>query len=67
MLVLSRKVGEKLSIGDDIEITFLSQRKNRIRLGINAPKDITVHRNEVFKKIADKKLFEKAKTDEYFA
>ena len=50
MLVLSRKVGETLTIGDDIKITFLSQKKKRIRVGIEAPKNMIIKRNEIYKK-----------------
>lgn len=47
MLILSRKVDEALRIGDDITVTVLSVKGNQVRLGIKAPKDVTVHREEV--------------------
>ena len=52
MLVLSRKVGEVVTIGNSIEITVISYDRGVIRLGINAPKSIAVHRKEVYDKIA---------------
>ena len=51
MLILSRKVGETLVIGGDIEITVLGSKGNQVRLGINAPKEISVHREEVQTKV----------------
>ncbi|MCB0701223.1 MAG: carbon storage regulator CsrA [Candidatus Kapaibacterium sp.] len=53
MLVLSRKVGEVVTIGNSIEITVISYDRGVIRLGINAPKSIAVHRKEVYDKIAE--------------
>ena len=51
MLILSRKVGETLVIGGDIEITVLGSKGSQVRLGINAPKEISVHREEVQAKV----------------
>ena len=51
MLILTRKDNESLFIGDDIEITVLGVKGNQVRIGINAPKDIDVHREEVYKRI----------------
>jgi carbon storage regulator len=51
MLILTRRVGETLIIGDDVTITVLGVRGNQVRLGINAPKDVTVHREEIYNKI----------------
>lgn len=51
MLILTRKAGEKLLIGDDIEITILNVRGGQVKLGINAPKDVAVHREEIYRKI----------------
>ena len=54
MLILTRKSGESLMIGEDISVTVLCVKGNQVRIGINAPKDISVHREEVFDKIKDK-------------
>lgn len=51
MLVLSRKVNDVIMINDDITIQILSIEGNNVRVGINAPKDVTVHRKEVYDKI----------------
>ena len=51
MLILTRKIGESLIIGDDVEITVLSVRGNRVKLGVNAPKEIAVHRQEIYERI----------------
>ena len=53
MLVLARRIGEKLKIGDDITVTILQIRGNQISIGIEADKSIPVHREEVFKRIKD--------------
>ena len=47
MLILTRRVGETLKIGDDIEVTVLGLRGGQVRMGINAPKDVAVHREEI--------------------
>ena len=51
MLILTRKIGESLIIGDDVEITVLSVRGNQVKLGVNAPKEIAVHRQEFYERI----------------
>jgi len=51
MLILTRKDNESLFIGDDIEITVLGVKGNQVRIGINAPKNIDVHREEVYRRI----------------
>ncbi len=50
MLILTRRVGETLMIGDSINVTVLGVKGNQIRLGITAPRDVTVHREEVFQR-----------------
>ena len=54
MLILSRTFSESIIIGDDITITVIEIRGNQVRLGISAPKDIAVHREEIYLKIKDK-------------
>ena len=51
MLILTRRVGEALMVGNDTKIVVLGVKGSQIRLGINAPKDIVVHREEIFDKI----------------
>ena len=53
MLILTRKSGESLMIGEDISVTVLGVKGNQVRIGINAPKDIAVHREEIFEKEKD--------------
>lgn len=53
MLILTRKIGEKIIIGDDITITVLDKNFNRVRLGIDAPPDVAVHREEIYDKIKE--------------
>ena len=54
MLILTRRVGEALMVGDDTKIVVLGVKGSQIRLGIDAPKDIVVHREEIFDKINTK-------------
>ena len=55
MLILTRKNGEALMIGDDVIITVLSVRGNQVRLGIDAPAEIPVHREEIYLRIQEEK------------
>lgn len=59
MLILTRRVGETLVIGDDITITVLGIKGHQVRLGINAPKNVSVHREEIFQRIQQEKNKEK--------
>ncbi len=56
MLVLTRKVGETLSIGDNVTVTILGIKGPQVRIGINAPKSVTVHREEVHERIRSEQL-----------
>ncbi len=51
MLILTRRVGETLMIGESVSVTVLGVKGNQVRIGINAPKDVAVHREEIFQRI----------------
>ncbi len=55
MLILTRRSGETLVIGDNVTISVLGIRGNQVRLGINAPKDVSVHREEIYQRIQAEK------------
>lgn len=61
MLILTRRVGETLMIGDEVSVTVLSAKGNNIRIGINAPKEVSVHREEVYQRIANQDSEENSK------
>ncbi|CAN7563404.1 carbon storage regulator CsrA [Pseudomonas umsongensis] len=56
MLILTRKAGETIRINDDISITVLSVQGQQVKLGIAAPKDVAVHREEIYQRIQDEKV-----------
>ena len=51
MLILTRRVGEVLMVGDDITITVLGVKGNQVRLGVDAPREVAVHREEIYQKV----------------
>lgn len=62
MLILTRRIGESLQIGDDIKVTVLSVRGNQVQIGIEAPPHIAVHREEVYERLKREQL-ESGSTD----
>jgi carbon storage regulator len=52
-LILTRRIGETLMIGDDVSVTVLGVKGNQCRIGVNAPKEVAVHREEIWQRIKD--------------
>lgn len=59
MLILTRRVGETVMIGDEVTITVLGVKGNQVRVGVNAPKNVAVHREEIYERIKREQLGEK--------
>jgi len=55
MLILTRRVGETLMIGDNVTVTMLGTKGSQVRLGVNAPRDVSVHREEIYERIQKEK------------
>tara|TARA_Y100001968_G_C19074610_1_gene580067 strand:+ start:407 stop:613 length:207 start_codon:yes stop_codon:yes gene_type:complete len=66
MLILTRRIGETLMVGDDVTITVLGVKGNQVRIGVNAPKDVAVHREEIYQRIQKEKTGEDRDSDSDF-
>ncbi len=64
MLILTRKVGESIMIGDSVEVKILGLRAGQVKIGIEAPKDLKVHREEIFERIRAEEASKRQASDE---
>lgn len=63
MLILTRRIGETLMVGDEVTVTVLGVKGNQVRLGVNAPRDVAVHREEIYQRIQSEKAAENSEGD----
>jgi len=61
VLILTRRIGETLMIGDEVKVTVLGVKGNQVRIGVDAPKHVSVHREEIFDRIKEEKEQKKPK------
>ena len=64
MLILTRRIGESLRIGDEVSVTVLGIKGSQVRIGVNAPKSVSVHREEVYDRINDESSKKSDKAEE---
>ena len=67
MLILTRRVGETVMIGDEVTVTVLGVRGNQVRVGVNAPKTVSVHREEIYERIQREEKGDSAGNDSEYA
>lgn len=65
MLILTRRIGETLKIGDDVDVTILGVKGNQVRVGVNAPNKVAVHREEIYLRIQQEKADGKSSSSQF--